>query len=110
MDILASPWFWGLGGAFVYSGPRLSTCLFAGRESGNLCKCWVDGAVSLAIGPWAAAALTGSVQGYLGMGGVEHMPAVSATIGLLANPLAPGAIEVITAGVMQRLKTWSGGK
>lgn len=110
VDILASPWFWGAAGAFVYSGPKLSTCVFDSRKTGApTAKCVVDAIFAMVIGPISAAALTGTVQGYTGLSGADHLPAVSACLGILANPLAPGVIEVMSGAVLTRLRKLTGG-
>jgi hypothetical protein len=110
VDIAASPWFWGFCGAFIYAAPRLSACLFSAQETGApWAKCAVDGAFAVVIGPISAGAFTGSVQSYWGLTSNEHLPAVSAMIGLLANPLAPSAIEVLSVGFLERLRKLTGG-
>jgi hypothetical protein len=105
MDLMASPWFWGLGGAFIYAAPKLSACYFSALQTPESpAKCVVDAGFAVVIGPIAAAAFSGTVQANVSLSGVEHMPAVAAVIGLLANPVAPGAIEVFTEGVMKRIR------
>lgn len=98
-----TPWFWGLCGAFIYAAPRFSACLY-GSSSAPCGKCVIDGAFAMVVGPIAAAAFTASISARLGLKADGDMNAASALIGLLANPVAPGAIQVMVDGAMTKLK------
>lgn len=100
MNLLASPWFWGFCGAFIYAAPRFSACLFGRRPAAPCVKCYIDGVFSMAVGPIAAGAFTGEAQALLH---TSDVPAVAALIGLMVNPVAPSAIEVFTQSITRRV-------
>lgn len=108
---VSHPAFWGLGGAFIYAGPRLSACVFAARQSGGgWSVCAMECAVALAIGAFAAAAFGPWVLAWRGAPKAHELNAIAAMIGLLANPMAPQLVsgsgrilKTIVTGRLDRL-------
>lgn len=111
MLMMTSPWFWGFCGAFIYAATRFSTCLLRSFQTGERWwLCAVDAGIAVLVGPVAAGAFTVTIQKLSGLSGVEHVPAVAATIGLLANPLAPGLTDVLAKGALRRAEKMAGGE
>lgn len=100
------PMFWGAAGSFIYAAPRLSVCLFAAQQTeGHWVQCGFEFAVSMVIGAIAA----GILGPWIGVSVLKSAdPAqarvIAATIGLLANPIAPRVIDVLSGRVLQMLK------
>lgn len=103
---LQSPVLWGVAGAFIYGAPQLSVCIFTAQQAeGHWVRCSFEFSVSLIIGaiaagafaPWAASSIFKSVD-------PAQARVIAATIGLLANPIAPRLIDVLSGKVIQMLK------
>lgn len=87
--------FFGIAGSFIYSAPRFVACAVACNErdaSWGLCA--LELLVCLAIGAIAAVAF-GSVA--LTVLHIQDNNAVSALVGLVANPAAPKLIESVSS-------------
>lgn len=94
-SVLDVPALWGLGGAFIYAGPRFSACYFEARRSdGQWSRCAIDGVIALLIGLIAAGALGVWAQQFFAREGSHELRALSTVIGLLANPCAPGVVGI----------------
>ena len=100
------PAWWGFLGALIYAAPRLSACLFAAQQTeGHWVQCGFEFAVSLTIGaiaagifgPWIGASILQATD-------PAQTRVITATIGLLANPIAPRIIDVLSGRVLQMLK------
>lgn len=98
--VVHSPPWWGAGGAFVFAAPRWIACLVACREAGTPgWHCTGEFVVALLIGAFAAEAFSAFASEVLHM---KDANAVSAMIGLLANPMAP-RIAAGGAGIVGNL-------
>lgn len=104
MNLVGAPWFWGLCGAFIYAAPKLSACLFGSAPSAPCARCLVDAAFAIIIGPLAAASFNDSLAAHFGYSAQRDLNASAAVIGLLANPVAPSAIQLSVEGTMIWLK------
>lgn len=94
-EIAREPALWGFLGSFVYAAPRLSACAFTAKATGEmLAKCAFEAVVALGTGAIAAAAFAPSTANALGA--PEHLNAVAAMLGLIANPTAPKLIESLS--------------
>lgn len=95
--LIQQPALWGVLGAFIYAAPRWVACLVACRESGAPgWLCTLEFAVALGTGAIAAAAFSAAA---LGLTGLKDANAISAMIGLLANPTAPALVNKLSAVV-----------
>lgn len=104
-EIAKEPWLWGFLGAFVYAVPRASACFFAARDAKTpWARCIVDGMIALVIGPFAAEAVGPWVAHLVHDESLRELRAISAVIGLLANPAAPGVVEALSGRLLRRLK------
>ena len=89
--------FWGLLGALIHAGPKFITCFYDDDHVRHpRSRCFADFVTREAIGAIAAAAFSPSILGYLHLTTPQDAKAMSAAIGMLANPLAP---ELIKRGV-----------
>lgn len=80
-------WVWGLGGAFLFAGPRWVRCWVGCRETGGFrLDCTIDFFVCLVVGAIAAEAFTPSLLTKVGL---AHQNGVCTLIGALANPVIP---------------------
>lgn len=88
------PAFWGSCGAFIYAGPRWVACLVASREKGvGSWVCLVELTVAIGVGAVAASAFSALAHR---LTGIPDANAISAMIGLLANPLTPTIVKRAT--------------
>ena len=99
-----APALWGLGGALIYAGPRLSACVFAAADavaSGGHGKCVFDFLMACVAGAICAAAFASPIAGILSL--KAYPAAVAALVGLTANKLAPTVTDSVSALVMNAL-------
>jgi hypothetical protein len=90
----ASAAIWGALGAFIYGAPRLIACAIACRDAGTSSwLCVLEFGVALLIGTIAAAAFSALV---LSLTHLKDGHAISAMIGLLANPTAPKVVSRVS--------------
>lgn len=106
-----TPWYmlalWGLLGSFIYAAPRFSACFFSARQNGGTSlACGVELAISLAIGTIASPLIAPWLQHFLDRQGSHETMAISAVIGLLANPVTPRLLNVDT--LISMLKSLKG--
>ena len=100
-----APALWGLGGALIYAGPRLSACLFAAvgaaeAPSGHG-KCVLDFVIACLAGAICAAAFASPLAGLVGL--KAYPAAIAALVGLTANKLAPTITDGASALFMNAL-------
>lgn len=94
---LTWPAVWGFLGAFIYAAPRWVACLVACREAkASPWPCALELAVALATGSIAAAAFSATA---MALSHVKDANAVSAMVGLLANPTAPKLVTALSSVV-----------
>lgn len=103
--VMHEPAIWGFMGAFIYAAPRLVKCFLTCKEAGTSgWFCTMEFVIALATGAIAAAAWAALVMGWTH---VRDSNAMSATIGLLVNPLAPMMVStasgVINAALSSKL-------
>lgn len=95
---------WGLSGAFIYAAPRWMACAFASK--GVALRCSLEMIVCLGIGSIAAAAFGPWVLVFLKQRPTD-LGAISAMVGLLANPTAPKVVDMIgnlaSSGLVSRI-------
>lgn len=93
-------WFWGLGGAFIYAGPRLIVCIQQHQTWGERFGCIVEFLVSIGIGIFAAEGVGPYVAATLHQTQEHQVRALAVVVGLLANPVAPGIVKLMSAQPM----------
>lgn len=99
-----TPALWGLGGALIYAGPRLSACLFAAVDvgaKGGHAKCVFDFVLAIVAGAICGSAFAVPLAGILGLKGFPA--AVAALVGLTANKLAPTITDGVSALILNAL-------
>jgi len=103
MTILA--WaLWGLLGAFVYAAPRLLVAWGESRTAGApVLPHFIEFLVALSFGPIFSAALGEWGAGYVGMTEPRSLRAVSLVLGMVANPVAPVLISLVSGNIVARL-------
>lgn len=95
---------WGLGGAFGYASPRLLAALFEPPTGGGRpLRAWVEFAFAMGAGPIAAAGLGPFAASELHSTSIAECRAGAVVIGLLVNPVAPAAVELLTSNVLRWL-------
>lgn len=93
-DIFSWPAVWGVLGAFIYAGPRWATCIITNRELGKRhAGCTLEFTVALVSGGIAAAAFSSAT---LAFSKVKDLNAISAMVGLLANPVVPVLVKRVS--------------
>lgn len=103
--IADAPGLWGLLGALIYAGPRLTACLFT-RQTGEhrAWGCLLEFGLAMLIGAIAAEAFGPWVQEFLQRKGHHELRAICAMLGLLANPMAPRVIDALSGRVLKAMK------
>lgn len=95
---------WGLLGAFVYAAPRLLVAWGESRAAGTgVLPHLIEFVVALTFGPIFAAGFGEWGAGYLGWTEPRSLRAVSLVIGMVANPVAPLLVNLVTGGIAGRL-------
>jgi hypothetical protein len=87
-DLLQSPAFWGVAGAFIYASQRWLACLLSSRGLGFAvqCHCTLEFGVALVSGGIAASAFSSMIiQKY----DLKDANAIATLVGLLVNPTTP---------------------
>lgn len=93
--MLAWPAFWGISGALIFAGPTLGTCMFSSSQiGGQWVRCSFEFLTALMVGTLAAAAFTPVALELMGRDNGGWMRAISTTIGLLANRVAPRVVSI----------------
>lgn len=100
-------WFWGLGGAFMWAGPRLCAGLYKARkgEAEPRWLCLLIFIVCLAIGAFAAEAFAPWLSAFLKLSDDRAIRGVSAFLGLIANKAAPGVADALSVGIVSISET-----
>lgn len=101
------PWYmlalWGALGAFIYAAPKFSACFFTARQTGgSSLVCSVEATISMLTGIFASVVVSPWLYTFLGRTGEHEIRAISALVGLLANPVAPKLFNVETLISMLR--------
>lgn len=104
-DMLAWPAFWGICGAAIFAAPAFGSCLFSSTQiGGQWVRCSFEFAVALIVGTLTAAAFTPVAQELLHKDGGDWMRAISTTMGLLANRVAPRVVSIAPDAIFD----WAG--
>jgi hypothetical protein len=94
---------WGLAGAFVYAAPRTvvaaSETLAAGRK---FLPVLAEGAVALFVGPICSVGLGPVAGSYIHAASGDGLRAVGLVVGMVANPVSPLIVKLVSAGVLRR--------
>jgi hypothetical protein len=103
MNPLLQAALWGLAGAFMYAGPKMSACVFSAKpDDGPPIRCVIDAIIALIIGALASAAFAQFAQGFFKRAEPGALSAIAAVIGLLANPLAPRLIAKLSSWLLKK--------
>lgn len=95
---------WGLLGAFVYAAPRLLVAWGESRAAGQAPHPhFFEFVVALSFGPIFSSALGEWGAGYVGMTEPRALRAVSLVLGMVANPVAPVIIALVSGNIIARL-------
>lgn len=94
-------WLWGGAGAFVFAGPRLLVCL-KGCGAGGRAECILEFVFAILIGVIGAEGIGPAASAWLGRTAEYEVRALGVFIGLLANPVAPGLVKLMSAQSMLR--------
>lgn len=95
--------FWGLLGAFVYAAPRLLVTLSEIQTAGRRWLPWAEFVLALTFGPIGAAAFTPIGSDMVGWKGAANLRALALMIGMVANPIAPAVVHLVTDQILRRL-------
>lgn len=95
--------FWGLLGSFVYGAPRLLVALSEAQAIRDVVYAIAEFAIALAIGTIGAAACTPIVVEVWGWKGAANMRAGSFVIGMVANPIAPAVVHLVSDNFLRHL-------
>lgn len=98
------PAVWGLLGAVIYAGPKLTTCLYASEEPRHMPRCAIEAATALVTGTVAAAAFAPWIARYIHAPTAQDLRAIAAAVGMLANTTAPTIIRFLSSWVATRVK------
>jgi len=94
---------WGLMGAFVYAAPRLLLLLSAKVDARRVIFGIAEFLVALTIGAIGATGFSAFIGAAIHQTNVGEIRAVALTLGMIANPVAPTIVHVLSTGVVRRL-------
>lgn len=104
-SLLDSPALWGLAGAVVFAGPKLTACIYNATETKvPYSRCVLETITALIIGVISAAAFEPWLAGIVHMTTPPDQRALSTVIGIAANPTAPGIISFLSDVILTRIK------
>lgn len=106
----ASYMAWGASGAFVYAAPKLVVALSEARAQGRPAFLAIlEFLIALPVGLIAAAGLGPFVADTLQRTALNECTALAVVIGMVANPLSPLLVKVLSNKFLRRIGETNGG-